>query len=100
MLGHKVFQAAVRKGFPVAGTLRSKLSSHPASRLREFHQGRIIEGCDATDVASMCSLLKKEKPDVVVNCIGVIKQRPESSDWVRSITLNALLPHAVAELLS
>jgi dTDP-4-dehydrorhamnose reductase len=42
------------------------------------------------------------RPDVVVNCIGVIKQRPAASQPIPSVTLNALFPHrlgAVAERL-
>jgi len=34
----------------------------------------------------------------VVNCVGIVKQRPEAHDAIPSITLNALLPHQLAEM--
>jgi dTDP-4-dehydrorhamnose reductase len=39
------------------------------------------------------------RPDVVVNCIGVIKQRAEAQSPIPSITINALLPHRIAEIM-
>ena len=38
------------------------------------------------------------QPHVVVNCVGIIKQLPESCDPVLSIALNSLLPHRLAQL--
>jgi dTDP-4-dehydrorhamnose reductase len=35
-----------------------------------------------------------------VNCIGVIKQRAEAQSPIPSITINALLPHRIAETLA
>lgn len=37
-------------------------------------------------------------PDLVVNCIGVIKQLPKAQDPLATITMNALLPHTIALL--
>jgi len=36
------------------------------------------------------------RPDLVVNCIGIVKQRPEAADPVASITVNSLFPHRLA----
>ena len=36
------------------------------------------------------------EPDVVVNCIGVVKQRPEAHDAVTLVRVNALFPHQLA----
>jgi dTDP-4-dehydrorhamnose reductase len=41
--------------------------------------------------------LAREAPDVVLNCIGIIKQRPQSDDPATSIALNALFPHLLAD---
>lgn len=38
------------------------------------------------------------KPDLVVNCIGIIKQLPQAQDPITTITINALLPHRIALL--
>jgi dTDP-4-dehydrorhamnose reductase len=42
--------------------------------------------------------LEDFKPDVVVNCIGVIKQRDEAKNAEPSIAVNALFPHVLARL--
>jgi dTDP-4-dehydrorhamnose reductase len=38
------------------------------------------------------------RPKVVINCVGLIKQLAEASDPLRSIPVNALLPHRLARL--
>src|SRR5262249_47411716 len=40
----------------------------------------------------------KVRPDVVVNCIGVIKQLPTAHDSIISLSINSLLPHHLAKL--
>jgi dTDP-4-dehydrorhamnose reductase len=42
-------------------------------------------------------LLEALRPDVVVNCIGIVKQVQEASWPLPAITLNALFPHQLAE---
>lgn len=37
------------------------------------------------------------KPDVVVNCIGIIKQLPNANDHLESLAINATLPHRLAK---
>lgn len=58
----------------------------------------IHTGIDATDAAALRSLLHATRPQVVINCIGLIKQRPECSDPEQAILSNALIPHRIARL--
>ena len=37
-------------------------------------------------------------PDVIVNCIGIVKQDPAARDPLKSIAVNALFPHELAQL--
>lgn len=37
-------------------------------------------------------------PDVVINCIGIIKQRSDASESIPSLDLNALLPHRLSKI--
>lgn len=37
------------------------------------------------------------KPDVVINCIGIIKQLPNAKDYLESLAINAMLPHRLAK---
>jgi dTDP-4-dehydrorhamnose reductase len=60
-------------------------------------RARITPAVDATRFGPLRSLLDDLRPDVVVNCVGVIKQRPDVQDAVQTVTLNALFPHLLAE---
>jgi dTDP-4-dehydrorhamnose reductase len=42
--------------------------------------------------------LEETSPDVVVNCIGVVKQADAAADPVTTIGVNSLFPHVLAEL--
>jgi dTDP-4-dehydrorhamnose reductase len=52
----------------------------------------------AEEVASVRGALETVRPDVVVNCIGIVKQRDEAKQAIPSIQVNALFPHQLADL--
>ncbi|MET8258883.1 SDR family oxidoreductase [Micromonospora sp. NPDC005553] len=58
---------------------------------------RITTAVDATRFGQVRQLIDDLRPDVVVNCVGVIKQRPDVQDAVQTVTLNALFPHLLAD---
>jgi dTDP-4-dehydrorhamnose reductase len=89
MLGHRVW-LHLRDRFDTFATVRRR----PA--LPAFEGNRIIEGIEAADFARIDDVIRRIGPDVVVNCIGVVKQLAAAHDPIASITLNALLPHVVA----
>ncbi|HEV7485679.1 MAG TPA: SDR family oxidoreductase [Thermoanaerobaculia bacterium] len=89
MLGHKVWEV-FRDRFECRAALRTPLP------LALFDDARVISGFDATNFDDVARLIEVVKPDVVVNCIGVVKQLAAAHDPIASITLNALFPHVVA----
>jgi len=89
MLGHKVWEV-FRDRFDCRAAMRTRLP------LPLFDDERVIDGFDATNFDAARELIAKIEPDVVVNCIGVVKQIAAAHDPVASITLNALFPHIVA----
>jgi dTDP-4-dehydrorhamnose reductase len=60
--------------------------------------GEWIGGVDASDFDSLAETLRAIRPDYLINCIGLIKQRPEAQDPIAAISVNALLPHRLASL--
>jgi dTDP-4-dehydrorhamnose reductase len=92
MLGHKAWEVFGRE-FETYGTLRSAPFS---SWFAESE--RVISGVRAEDPQSLSNALSRFRPDVVVNCIGVVKQLAAARSAIPSITINALFPHQVAEL--
>ncbi len=91
MLGHKLIRTFVGRGYETFGTLRGE--APPV-----FGGATILRGVDAMDFGQVEKAVETVKPDAIVNCVGVIKQRSAAKDAVPSITLNALLPHKLAEL--
>ena len=89
MLGHKVWEV-FRDRFDCLAAMRTRLP------LPLFDDERVIDGFDATNFDDVARLIGEIRPDVVVNCIGVVKQLLAAHDPIASITLNALFPHIVA----
>jgi len=95
MLGSAVFRALYDSKYEVVGTVRS------ASSLRYFsadQQLKIRTDVNVLDDSTLVDLLLRERPDVVINCVGVIKQLAASADPLVAVPLNTLLPHTLARL--
>lgn len=86
MLGHKMLQVLSRR-FYTCGTLRKP---HPSPILNAY---QLYENVDAKNFQSVVDVLNKFNPDVIVNCIGIVKQLPESNDWNISHMINSEFPH-------
>lgn len=94
MLGHKLIQV-LSQNHIVIGTIRgnaSELASHPV--LFGFE---IIGNIRADNLAGIQNLVEKVNPDVLINCIGIVKQLPAAQDPIKSIAVNALFPHQLAK---
>jgi dTDP-4-dehydrorhamnose reductase len=96
MLGHALFSLlSGRPEFTVFATVRGTegLDRWFPPKLLQ----RIRGGVDAEHFDTVARVLEEIRPDVVVNCIGVVKQLPLAEDPVVSITVNALFPHRLAQ---
>jgi dTDP-4-dehydrorhamnose reductase len=95
MLGHKLWQR-YRDRFDTWITLRT--SYREVARYELFDPMRTIGGVDAFDLDSVVRVFSAVKPDVVINCIGIIKQLATAKDPIISLTVNSLFPHRLANL--
>lgn len=59
---------------------------------------RALSGVDATQLATVEASIAGVKPDAVINCIGIVKQRDEARMAVPSIRVNSLFPQILADL--
>ena len=59
---------------------------------------RLQEGVDADNFDTIVRALTAVEPDIVINCIGLIKQLPIANDPISMISINSLLPHRIALL--
>ncbi len=95
MLGHKLYQT-VKDPIDAWVTVRSNPQS--LAKFSFFCPDRVIGGIEATDMASVRKAIEQVHPDVVVNCIGIVKQQPLGNDPFACLTINSLLPHQLAKL--
>jgi dTDP-4-dehydrorhamnose reductase len=96
MLGNTVFRLFVQSpSFLTMGSLRS---TNQLRYLAKDLHNHLICGVDVENLASLNSLFAKSRPNVVINCIGVVKQLAESGDPLAVIPINSLLPHRLAQL--
>ncbi len=93
MLGHKIFQVLSGK-FNVYATCRT----YREEWNRILPEDRLFPGVQAEIFDSVVNVFAEVKPDVVINCIGIVKQLDAAKDPIPSITINALLPHKLALL--
>jgi dTDP-4-dehydrorhamnose reductase len=95
MLGHQLWRYFHLK-HEVWATLRQSINDFAQDGL--FTDNRVITGLDATDFEDVRRRLTEVRPDVVLSCIGIVKQLKEAKAAIPSITINALLPHKLAEI--
>lgn len=96
MLGSALFRFFSHSpGVMAIGACRSSLV------LRHFPpdmHSNLIVGLNIDELDSVVQLLANVRPDVVINCIGVVKQVAESSDPLVAVPINSLFPHRLARL--
>jgi len=97
MLGHKMFQTLSARYPDTCCSVRGSIEEPFYRRIDLFRREKILEKVDAMDLPALGRTLREVRPAYIVNCVGVIKQREEAKAAVPSITLNALLPHKLAE---
>lgn len=70
-------------------------------QLRPFplFKGKDIFTCiDVRDTARLEQAIAQAKPNVILNCVGIVKQRSQAKEAVESIEINSLHPHRLAEM--
>jgi dTDP-4-dehydrorhamnose reductase len=96
MLGNAMYRFfGDSEGYEVIGTVRSAAS---ARRLPAVARGSILPGVDVEQFDSLTWAFAQVRPDVVVNCIGVVKQLDQASEPLTAIPINSVLPHRLAQL--
>jgi dTDP-4-dehydrorhamnose reductase len=95
MLGHKVWQVFC----PIFDTwVTVRMNRKNCRRFPFFNPTKIIDNINGNDFESLRVAIEEVQPDVVVNCIGIVKKLKESESAIQAITINALLPHWLEDL--
>jgi dTDP-4-dehydrorhamnose reductase len=94
MLGHKLWQTALPR-FETKATVRSGARFFVE---RGYPAESVLPHVDVSDPNALIRAVAVARPEAVVNCIGVVKQLAAAKDPRVSVSLNALLPHQLADL--
>lgn len=97
MLGNAVLRRLYmhENDYTVYGTVRTKSGM---VALPSELSSRLIEGVDVDDYDSLVGAFADLRPDIVINCVGLVKQHSRSNDVISALTINSMLPHRLAKL--
>jgi dTDP-4-dehydrorhamnose reductase len=95
MLGHQLM-AVLGVRNEVRCTLRRNIAAY--ARHGRFSHDNAWFDVDARDQDRLLEIVGEFRPEVIVNAVGVVKQRPEALDVIASLEINAVLPHRLAVL--
>ncbi len=96
MIGSAVIRVLnEKKDWEVFGTVRDE-------SVKRFFSAtigvRLIAGIAAEHQDLLVKVLDQVRPDVVVNCVGLTKHKPEAEAPLVSVPINTLMPHRLAGL--
>jgi len=81
--------------YDVYGTVRSLVGKESFFK-NDFNN--LIRDVDIFDLSALEHAISEVRPDVVINCIGLIKQHSISKQHVDAVKVNSLLPHELASI--
>ncbi|PPQ14333.1 NAD(P)-dependent oxidoreductase [Bradyrhizobium sp. AC87j1] len=96
MLGNAMFRGLSESaGYRTFGSTRS-----PRQHVLfpEALRSTLIGDIDVENVDALNRVLTDARPDVVINCVGLVKQLSAANDPLAALAINAVLPHRVARL--
>jgi dTDP-4-dehydrorhamnose reductase len=94
MIGHRMW-ATLSQNHEVFGTLR-RTELGPLAQIPGIPKDLALFGVDAYAMPTVEKALDIVRPQVVLNCIGIVKQLKDSQNYLKSLTLNTLFPHQLA----
>lgn len=97
MLGNAVLRFFANKTeYEVHGTVRNWNAVRELQNMAPT--ARFVPGVDVESLDSLTRMFATVQPDMVINCIGIVKQLADANDPLIALPINALLPHRLARL--
>jgi len=95
MLGNTLMRLFSKsEGMSVWGTVRRV----PGAFANQPFRDRLIPGVDVAEFDTLIHAFAIARPDVVINCVGLVKQLAEADRPLSAIPVNSVLPHRLASL--
>jgi dTDP-4-dehydrorhamnose reductase len=96
MLGNAVYRVlSANPELSVFGTARSESAGNHFSQVLAEN---LVFNVDVESQDSLVKAFGRVKPDVVINCVGLVKQLADANDPLLAVPINTLLPHRLAAL--
>ena len=96
MLGHMLIRVLSLR-HQVVGTT-SSIYDRESHLARILSQDNWVDQVDVRNLPTVEEAIRATNPDVVINCVGVIKQKMESRNIMDAILINSLIPHQLANI--
>lgn len=94
MLGSCLFRAfSADDRYVTFGTIRAAADAH---LFRPSLRHALITDVQVEGEAGLVRAISQARPDIVINCIGIVKQLPSAKDHLASLAINSSLPHRLA----
>jgi len=98
MIGNVLFRKlSENRSFEVSGTVPNDTQE---KLLENKYKEKIFNHVEIENFDSIIGVIEIVKPDIVINCVGLIKQMPNANDVATAVYMNALFPHRLAHLLN
>lgn len=95
MLGNAMLRVmSAQEAWSVFGTVRGADPALHAAAPRAV----LIPGVHADQPDSLLAAFAQTRPDVVINCVGLVKQLSNAEDPLVAVPINTLLPHRLARM--
>ena len=95
MLGHRLWINLSRQ-HDTWVTVRGTATVFPD--YADFDHTQVISHVNALDWNDLTRVMATIQPDILINCVGLIKQHPSANDPLLALETNSLLPHRLATL--
>lgn len=93
MLGHQLYKS-LSHFHDVKITTRQSMAEVAAFKI--FKERDVLANCNALNYEELTAALAEVQPEVIINAIGLIKQRPEKEDVYKNLEVNSLFPRQLS----
>ncbi len=93
MLGHQLL-LTLRQKHEVKVSLRQSFDQYQQYGL--FNEINSYPGIDVRGIEDVTQIIANFKPEAVINCVGIVKQRKSAKEAIPSLEINSLFPHRLA----
>lgn len=96
MLGHMLVRV-LSQTHSIFGTISTSYDRNKEID-RLLPKSQCIDQLDVTDLLKVDSVIRNVQPDVVLNCVGLIKHKMDERRILDAVIVNSVFPHRLAEI--